>query len=99
MDTDEKVEEVLELIGTLFPEASEKISTIGFVNWHNIVHHASLEGLDAKQVLFVANLVLALAAVNFDNTSSNTLTISDHLKQVSFDETLDFLTDDDEKDV
>ena len=102
MEEEDKVEEALDLIYKLFPEEAEKISTIGFVNWHNIVNHASLEELDAKQTLFVANLILALASINFDNSSSNTLTISDHLKQVSFDETLEFLSgdeDDPEEDI
>lgn len=91
MDEEDKVEKALELISNIFPEEAEKISTIAFVNWHNIVNHSSMEDLDAKQVLFVANLILALASSNFDDSSQNTLTISDHLKQVSFDETLEFL--------
>lgn len=93
MDTEDKVEEALDLIAKLFPDDAEKISSIGFINWHNIVNHSSMEDLDAKQVLFVANLILALASINFDNSSVNTLTISDHLKQVSFDETLEFLSE------
>lgn len=103
MDTeDDKVGNVLDLIAKFFPENAEKISTIGFVNWHNIVNHSSLEELDAKEVLFVANLILALASVNYESTTDNTLTVSNNLKQVSFDEALDFLNegiDKDEKDL
>jgi len=90
-EDDDKIQSALDLIEKFFSGDAEKISTVAFVNWHNIVNHAALEELNAKQVLFVCNLILALASVNFEANSNDTLTISNALKQVSFDETLDFL--------
>lgn len=96
-EQDPRVDQALDLIATIFPDNAETISTIAFVNWHNILNHASLEELDSKEILFVANLILALAASNFDNSSHNILGISDALKEVSFDDSLDFLSGKDKK--
>jgi len=89
----DRVEEVLDLIAEIFPENAEKISTIAFVNWHNILNHSMLEELDGKEVLFVTNLIFALSSNHFVSSNKNIQGISNALKEVSFDEAVEFLSD------
>ena len=85
------VENVLELIEKVFPNTAEKISTIAFVNWHNILNHSALEGMDEKETLFSCNLILSLASLHFSEKCKEISDISDSLKEVSFEDTITFL--------
>jgi hypothetical protein len=84
-------EEVLGQLEQIFPKDAEKISTIAFVNWHNLMNHAALEGMDDRQLLFCASLMLALASDNFSFKNKEVESIIDSLKEVSFEQSLDFL--------
>ena len=92
------VENVLELIEKVFPNSSEKISTIAFVNWHNILNHSALEAMDEKDTLFSCNLILSLASLHYSEKCREISEISDSLKEVSFEDTITFLQEDSDKD-
>ena len=92
------VENVLELIEKVFPNSSEKISTIAFVNWHNILNHSALEAMDEKETLFSCNLILSLASLHYAEKCREISEISDSLKEVSFEDTITFLQEDSDKD-
>ena len=92
------VENVLELIEKVFPNSSEKISTIAFVNWHNILNHSALEAMDEKETLFSCNLILSLASLHYSEKCREISEISDSLKEVSFEDTITFLQEDSDKD-
>lgn len=89
----DRVEKVLDLIAELFPENAEKISTVAFVNWHNILNHAMLEDLEGRELLFATNLIFALSSNHFIQSSENLHGISNALQEVSFDEAIEFLSD------
>jgi hypothetical protein len=93
-----QIENVLELIEQIFPTTAEKISTIAFVNWHNILNHSALEGMDEKEILFCCNLILSLASVHFSDKNKDINEISEKLKEVSFEDTISFLQDDSDED-
>jgi hypothetical protein len=93
-----QIENVLELIEQVFPSTAEKISTIAFVNWHNILNHSALEGMDEKEILFCCNLILPLASVHFSDKNKDLNEISEKLKEVSFEDTISFLQDDSDED-
>lgn len=84
------VEEILDIIAELFPTTAEKISTVGFVNWQNIVNHATLESLSPKEVLFIADLILALA-ISYADQEKFKPDIQGGIPESSFDDALDFL--------
>ena len=92
------VENVLELIEKVYPNSSEKISTIAFVNWHNILNHSALEAMDEKETLFSCNLILSLASLHYSEKCREISEISDSLKEVSFEDTITFLQEDSDKD-
>ena len=92
------VENVLELIEKVFPNSSEKISTIAFVNWHNILNQSALEAMDEKETLFSCNLILSLASLHYSEKCREISEISDSLKEVSFEDTITFLQEDSDKD-
>jgi hypothetical protein len=89
-----QIENLLEILEKVFPATSEKISTIAFVNWHNILNHSSLEGLNEKEILFCCNTILALASVHFHEKIAEVSEISQKLKEVSFEDTINFLKGD-----
>ena len=96
METEKNnVETMLSIIENVFPDSAEKISTVAFVNWHNILNHCALEAMDEKQVLFCCNLVLSLASSHYSDKSQDLLSISKKMQEVSFEDTISFLQGED----
>lgn len=96
MDTEKNnVETMLSIIENVFPDSAEKISTVAFVNWHNILNHCALETMDEKQTLFCCNLILSLASAHYSDKSQDLLNISKKMQEVSFEDTISFLQGDD----
>lgn len=96
MDTEKNnVETMLSLIENVFPDSAEKISTVAFVNWHNILNHSSLESMDEKEILFCCNLILSLASNHYSDKTQELLKISEKMREVSFEDTISFLQGED----
>lgn len=94
METENKdIENFLSVIEKLHPNQSSQIATLAFVNWHNILNHASLESLDDRHVLYAVCLILQLAKSNFNVKNETITTITNQIQKSSFEDSIDFLSE------
>lgn len=88
---DKDIEQLNDIIEQLFPDEAEEISILALVNWHNLLNHAALQGLDEKHIIFISSLMLQFAAANLHEKANNLSNIADIVNEVSFEESLAFL--------
>jgi hypothetical protein len=93
-----EIDATISLIEKLYPKEADAISTIAFVHWHNIVNHCGLENIDEKQTVLIATMILALASSQFKSKNENFIDAINDIKEVSFNESIDFLSGNDKKD-
>lgn len=95
-DDNPKMDDILAVIENEYPNEGEKISIVAFANWHNILNHSALENLNEKQVLLVCSVILQLASDNFNAKNNELNNLTNKIKKISFEESLNFLREKDE---